>query len=148
MNAKTPPRLIPLACLLLAHPASAQTTPKVDEAADARARATVSQMTADEKLILTHGIMVLPMRPGFTKPADAVIGAGYIAGIPRLAIPSLKETDASLGVSGVMGLRKDDGATALPAGVAMASTWNPELLRRGGAAKPSSSGASQFPGCS
>lgn len=101
--------------------------------ADARAAATVRQMTGEEKVVLTHGIMPLPLAgpvPGM--PADAIPGAGYIAGIERLGIPALKETDASLGVSYVMGIRKD-GATALPSGVAQAASWNPDLLYRGGA---------------
>ncbi len=101
--------------------------------AEARAAGTVAQMTADEKLVLTYGYMALPLGPGVKLPEDSVLGAGYIAGIPRLNIPALKETDASLGVSWVMGLRGDGGATALPSGLAMASTWNPELLYRGGA---------------
>jgi hypothetical protein len=50
----------------------------------------------------------------------------------RLGVPALKETDASLGVAYAMGAR-GDGATALPSGMAMAATWDPELLRAGGA---------------
>ncbi|MFC4311889.1 beta-glucosidase [Steroidobacter flavus] len=100
--------------------------------AERRATATVKKMTAAEKTILTHGIMPLPVGPNPPPiPADAIPGAGYVPGIDRLGIPSLKESDASLGVSYVFGLRKD-GATALPSGLAMASTWNPELLREGG----------------
>jgi beta-glucosidase len=53
-------------------------------------------------------------------------------GIDRLGVPALKETDASLGVAYAMGAR-GDGATALPSGMAMAATWDPELLRAGGA---------------
>lgn len=103
------------------------------KAADARAAATVRQMTEDEKVVLTHGIMPLMLggKP-VTIPADAIPGAGYIAGIDRLGIPALKETDASLGVSYAMGARKD-GATALPSGVAQAASWNPDLMYRGGA---------------
>ena len=102
-------------------------------AAEARAKVTVGKMTADEKVVLTHGIMALPYRIDLSSmPADVVLGAGYVEGIKRLAIPSLKETDASLGVSYVSGIRKD-GATALPSGLAQASTWDPELLYRGGA---------------
>lgn len=114
--------------------AQAQEAPAVDmNAASARAAATVQQMTADEKVVLTHGIMPLPLG-GATPPipADAIYGAGYVPGIARLGVPALKETDASLGVSYAMGLRKD-GATALPSGVAQAASWNPELLYRGGA---------------
>ena len=97
-----------------------------------RADATLKAMTPEEKTIITHGIMPLPVgtHPA-ALPEGAVPGAGYIAGIPRLNIPALTETDASLGVSYVFGLRKD-GATAMPSGLAMAATWNPALLRHGG----------------
>lgn len=97
-----------------------------------RAAATVKAMTPEGKTVLTHGIMPLPAGANPPPiPADAVPGAGYVPGIPRLDVPALKETDASLGVTYVFGLRKD-GATAMPSGLAMASTWNPDLLRHGG----------------
>lgn len=47
-------------------------------------------------------------------------------------MPALTETDASLGVAWVGGIRRD-GATALPSGMAMGATWNPDLIGRGGA---------------
>lgn len=101
-------------------------------AAEARARDTVNRMTPDEKTALTHGIMALPLGPNSPPmPEDAVPGAGYIPGIPRLAIPALRETDASLGVAYAAGLRKDN-ATALPSGLSMASSWNPSLMETGG----------------
>ena len=79
--------------------------------AEKRAASMVKQMTAAEKTILTHGIMPLPLGPKPPPiPADAIPAGGYIAGIPRLGIPTLRETDASLGVAYVFGLRKD-GAT-------------------------------------
>lgn len=114
--------------------AQSQMAPAVDLAkADAKAATVVRQMTVDEKTVLTHGIMPLPLAgPIPNLPADAVPGAGYIPGIERLGIPALKETDASLGVSYVMGLR-GDSATALPSGVSQASSWNPDLMYRGGA---------------
>jgi len=65
-------------------------------------------------------------------PSEAVPGAGYVPGVARLGIPALKETDASLGVAWVGGIRHD-GATAMPSGVAQAASWNPDLLYRGGA---------------
>lgn len=100
--------------------------------ASARAEETLRQMRPAEKTILTHGIMPLPIGDAPPPiPADVVAGAGYVPGIPRLGIPSLRETDASLGVAYIFGLRKD-GATALPSGLAMASTWNPELIEDGG----------------
>ncbi len=100
---------------------------------DKRAEATLRQMTPAEKTVLTSGIMPLPFGPaGAHVPADAIAGAGYVPGIPRLDIPALKETDASLGVAWVGGIR-GDGATPLPSGLAQAATWNPELIRKGGA---------------
>ena len=114
--------------------ALAQQAPLPDvEAAQRRAEATLERMTADEKVILTHGIMALPYRIELADmPAGAVLGAGYVEGVPRLNIPALKETDASLGIGYVSGIRKD-GATALPSGLAQAASWNPDLLYRGGA---------------
>jgi beta-glucosidase len=102
------------------------------DSAAARAAATEAAMTDDERTTLTYGVMAVPLGPPVTLPADAVPGAGYVAGIPRLNVPSLRETDASLGVSYVLGLRKD-GATALPSGMLLGSTWNREILRAGGA---------------
>lgn len=110
----------------------AQTPAEEIVAAEARARETVKKMTAEEKTTLTHGIMAIPF--GENSPAmpdDVVPGAGYIWGIPRLGIPALRETDASLGVAYAAGLRKDN-ATALPSGLSMASSWNPALLEQGG----------------
>jgi beta-glucosidase len=120
--------------LVLAPAVHAQTVPAVDlDAAARRAEATVKAMTPAEKTVLTHGMMAIPFLPGMTVPADAVLGAGYVAGLPRLNVPPLKETDASLGVAWVMGLRHD-GATALPSGLAQAASWNPQVLYDGGAA--------------
>ncbi len=100
--------------------------------ADARAAATLAAMRVPERTVLTHGMMPIPFAGHTQIPADAVPGAGYIAGISRLSVPALKESDASLGVAYIGGARKD-GATALPSAMAMAATWNPALLRQGGA---------------
>ena len=102
-------------------------------AAEPRAEATVKRMRPDEKTVLTHSIMPIDHKnTGVKFPEDAVFGAGYIPAIPRLGIPTLRATDASLGVSWVGGGRKD-GATALPSAVAQAASWNPDLVYRGGA---------------
>lgn len=130
-------RLVKFIGLVATLSASSALAPTVAQAADlaaaeARAVATVRKMTAAEKTVLTHGIMPLPFGPNPpTFPTEAIPGAGYILGIARLGIPSLRETDASLGVAYVFGLRKD-GATALPSGLAMASTWNQKLVEEGG----------------
>jgi len=98
---------------------------------DARAAETLAQMTLEEKIRLLHGPMTAIVAPA--KRPDAVpIGAGYIEGIPRLGVPTLVETDASLGVANLMNQRRGDVATALPSGLSLASTWDPAVARAGG----------------
>lgn len=123
-------RIISLFALSAALATPAATQPVLDP--EDRAAETAAAMQPDERTILTHGFMAIPIDGPVNLPADGVMGAGYIHGIPRLGIPSLKETDASLGVSYVMNLRGDGGATALPSGTAMGATWNPDLIRTGG----------------
>lgn len=101
--------------------------------AETRAKAVEAKMTPDERVIMTHGIMALPLAPGMAVPPEAVLGAGYVAGVPRLGVPALTETDASLGVAFNNGARGPEGATPLPSGLAQAATWNPTLVRQGGA---------------
>src|SRR5689334_21506363 len=119
---------------LMSGTAMAQTAPKGSDAADARARATEAKMTDDERFQLLHGILPIAF-PG-TPPlprADLKPTAGWIPGVPRLGIPDLYETDASLGVANPLQLRKGDYSTALPSGLALAATWSPELAFQGGA---------------
>ena len=90
-------------------------------------------MTDDERFSLLHGVMNLPF-PGFdmsSLPSDAVPGAGYVAGVPRLGVPSLRETDASLGVTNPDGVRGDT-ATAFPSSLALAASFDLGLARRVG----------------
>ena len=118
------------AALLVSTSALAQAAPTL---AEQHAEATLRQMQPAEKTVLTNGVLALGGEFfGVKLPEEAVPGAGYVPGIPRLGVPSLRESDASLGVAWVMGMRKD-GATALPSGLALAATWNPGLLRDGGA---------------
>jgi beta-glucosidase len=123
------PALAVLACPAVAneHPSSA----------DRRASETEARMTDDERLTLLHGVMALPLSLGPTKaiPADlgGLPGAGYVAGIPRLGVPALHETDASLGIANPFGVRSADTATALPSGLALGASFDPELARRAGA---------------
>src|SRR5205809_1090551 len=90
-------RLLAAASLAALAAASAQAAPKARAAApDVRADALIAKMTLDEQVALVHGVMPALMNP---MPPGTIRSAGYIAGLPRLHIPDLKESDASLGVA-------------------------------------------------
>lgn len=95
---------------------------------DARAAALLDQMSLDEQIGLLSGHMPLVMKP---RPDGVQKSAGWVPGLARLDVPDLHETDASLGVSAAG--RRDDLATALPSGLALASSWSLELAREAGA---------------
>ncbi|KKB97333.1 hypothetical protein WU83_31445, partial [Mycobacterium nebraskense] len=96
---------------------------------DARAREVEAQLTDDERFALLVGVMgageMWPVRDERI-PADVPMSAGYVPGVPRLGIPALLMTDAGLGVTNP-GYRPGDTATALPAGLTLASSFNPAL---------------------
>jgi beta-glucosidase len=107
----------------------------MESPADQRAHETEQRMTDDERFSLLVSIMgansFLPVRDPRI-PEGATMSAGYTPGVPRLGIPALQMTDASLGITNP-GYRPDDpGATALPATILVASTFNPQLARAGG----------------
>ncbi|UOB54780.1 glycoside hydrolase family 3 C-terminal domain-containing protein [Burkholderia pyrrocinia] len=93
-----------------------------DAAADQRAASLVAQLTADEKLQLVHGTGLPALDLGGPFPADALNGASYIPGVPRLGIPGVSSADSAGGVN-----VKNARVTALPAPVALAATWDPAL---------------------
>jgi len=65
-------------------------------------------------------------------PDEAPLTAGYTPGVPRLGVPALLSSDASMGITNP-GFRPDDkGATALPASILVGATFNPALARAGG----------------
>ncbi|KQM67811.1 beta-glucosidase [Sphingomonas sp. Leaf17] len=98
--------------------------------ARARAAAIVARMTLDEKIALAHGLFP-PMAAG--KTANELIpSAGHIDGIPRLGVPLVRESDASLGVANQVEQRKGDVATALPSSLATAASFDPAIARAGG----------------
>jgi beta-glucosidase len=107
--------------------------------ADRRARDVEQQMTDDERFSLI--VSVMGAVPLIGIPHDARIpedvtnmSAGYTPGIPRLGVPALQSSDASMGVTNP-GYRPDDeGATAFPASIAVGASFNPRLARDGGAA--------------
>jgi beta-glucosidase len=98
-----------------------------------RAELALGAMTDEEKLSLAHGAIGAPWG-GEGKPVGAVGSAGYVAGVPRLGIPALQETDAELGVTNPGNIRRGDAATAMPSDLALASTWDLALARRQGEA--------------
>jgi beta-glucosidase len=96
--------------------------------ADARAELILRRMSLDEQIALLTGDVPQMMK---NRPPGVTTSAGYVAGVPRLGIPALAETDASLGVANAG--RSHDDAVALPSGLAIAATWNPQLAFQGGA---------------
>ena len=102
---------------------------------DARAREVEAQMTDDERFSLLVGVMgageLWPLRDERIPPG-VPMSAGYVPGVPRLGVPALLMSDAGLGVAN-LGYRPGDTATALPAGLALAASFNPSLARAAGA---------------
>jgi beta-glucosidase len=82
-------------------------------AIEARVQALVDQLTLEEKITLLGG-----------KP-----GPGSTFPVPRLGIPELRMADGPLGVHWWC-----EGATAYPAVIAAAASWDPELWYRLGSA--------------
>jgi beta-glucosidase len=83
-----------------------------------RARKLVSQMTLDEKLQQLHGIR------------DAT-HYRFVPPLPRLGIPGLQVTNGPAG-AGPGGTRPQAKATALPAPISLAATWDPSLAKLNG----------------
>ncbi|HVF94561.1 MAG TPA: beta-glucosidase [Sphingomonas sp.] len=126
-----------------ANPGAAGTAKAQGEAsARTRADGIVARMTQDEKLALVHGLFP-PMAKG-KSAAELIPSAGHIDGIPRLGIPVVRESDASLGVANQVEQRKGDVATALPSSLATAATFDPEIARAGGAMIGSEARAKRF----
>jgi beta-glucosidase len=79
----------------------------------ARAKQIVKQMTLDEKIAQLHGIR---------DPANFRV----VPGLPRLGIPALHMTNGPAGV-GPGGAGPQKPATAMPAPIALAASWDPDL---------------------
>jgi beta-glucosidase len=106
--------------------------------ADARARETEQQMTDDERFAMVISLSGAIRFTGGVRdkryPDDAPLTAGYTPGVPRLGVPALLSSDASMGVTNPNFRPDDKGATAMPASVLVGATFNPRLAREGGAA--------------
>lgn len=113
-----------------AQPVAKATAPSA-AAARARADRIVAQMTRAEKILLVHGLFPT-MATGKTRE-ELIPSAGHIDGIPRLGVPVVRESDASLGVANQVEQRVGDVATALPSGLATAASFDPAIARAGGA---------------
>ncbi|QUD89077.1 beta-glucosidase family protein [Phenylobacterium montanum] len=98
---------------------------------DERARLLDQQMTEDERIAILHGPLGVGIF-GAKLPAGAIGSAGFIPGNARLGIPALQESDASLGVANPANVRPGDGATPLPSGLAMASSFDPDIAYAAG----------------
>jgi beta-glucosidase len=85
---------------------------------DARARELVARMTLQEKIQQLHGI----------QDADHY---RYVPPVPRLGIPAFHIANGPAGV-GPAGDNPQKPATALPAPIALASTWDVALAKRYG----------------
>ena len=106
---------------------------------DARVDLLLKQMTLAEKLSLTFGYFstrsaALPSGvKHFEYPKEGLPdSAGFVPGVPRLGIPKQWLTDAGMGVA-TQQSKTPRLRTALPSGMAVASTWNPRLAQAGGA---------------
>ncbi|WP_329466428.1 beta-glucosidase family protein [Streptomyces sp. NBC_01431] len=76
----------------------------------------LARLTLDEKIGLLHG----------ADDPHSLGQAGYVPGVPRLAIPALRLAD------GPAGVRVTEHATALPAPVLLAAAFDPALAREYG----------------
>src|SRR5437588_9265608 len=89
------------------------------QTAEQRARDIVSRMTLDEKIAQLHGFR------------DATHNR-IVLGIPRLGIPDFCITNGPAG-AGPGGAGPKKPATALPAPIALASTWDRDFAKEYGA---------------
>ncbi len=138
-----------LSMLLCATVQAAQPSASVDRAwlnptlsPDDRAKAVVAAMTLDEKLRLIFGYSDQALTEVSKVPDDIVSpelkayiishlvkgSAGFVPGVPRLGIPDQTQTDASLGVRNSF-----IPSTALPSSLATAASFDPAVVRAGGA---------------
>jgi beta-glucosidase len=85
-------------------------TSSATKSVEQRVESILQQMTLDEKIDLIGGVDDM-----------------FVRGVPRLDLPKLKMAD------GPCGVRHFGPATAMPCGMALAATWNPDLAKRIGA---------------
>ena len=86
---------------------------------DTRARHIVARMTLDEKIDQLHGVV--------TKTENRVVRA-----LPRLGIPAMPMTNGPAGSGRCAGPGHGGPATALPAPISLAATWDPAAAELAG----------------
>ncbi len=123
MKTFTRPVMLVLGCVMLIEllPVGCARTPAPGPqpaAFDARARQIVAQMTLDEKIAQLHGIR------------DSN-NYRIVPGLARLGIPALTVANGPAGL-GPAGPGHEGKATALPAPIALAATWDVEAARAHG----------------
>lgn len=82
----------------------------------------LEELAREEKLDLARGA-----------PDPEGTSTGYLPGVPRLKIPPLRLVDGPMGIR-AGGFEEALPATAFPASIALAATFDPELAREQGAA--------------
>lgn len=126
-----------MACAMVCGAAVAQAVPPwMNRALPAQARVelVLKEMTQDEKLRLVVGYFGANadwknyQRPREARPQSA----GLVYGIERLGIPNLWQADAGIGVASQPGPDYRE-ATALPAGIGIAASWDVQTAFEGGA---------------
>jgi beta-glucosidase len=135
-----------LAGVATVHPAMSSSAPPVPWAeAHQRAAKIVDAMTLDEQIQLLRPLAATSFQfaPGANSfpeqlrkppPPGAIGSAGFVPAIPRLAWPALQESDGPLGVANMKAWIRgiEDQATALPASIAWAASFDPSLAERAG----------------
>jgi len=106
------------ACAVSTLLATVSAAPQQDEDLTTRAHAIVDQMTLEEKVEQMHGI-------------HDQTRYRVVPGIPRLGIPDFDVTNGPAG-AGPGGAGAQKPATALPAPIALAATWDVDLARQYG----------------
>jgi len=102
--------------------AEAVTKPWMDRTLppDRRAELVVAAMTQDEKIQLIHGGGF-----SFEGTPGSNGGAGYVPGIARLGLPDLNMADSTVGVT--RGALRGRYSTSMPATIAEAASWDPQI---------------------
>jgi beta-glucosidase len=139
--------MIPLFVVLLSVAAFVSIVIQARAAAQS-AKATAASTSApykDANLPAEKRVADLLSRMTLEEKATMLSGSGWMESAPieRLGIPAIKMADGPLGVrswagnsaiTGIRGAKQHVFSTSFPAGVAMAATWDPELVRREGQA--------------